>query len=66
MGFDLMHDEKLIRVFSARDYEGHCNDGAVLLVRAIEDGEPSSMSIRAQVLGSYAKSRNVRPKSPKK
>ena len=28
LGFDLMHDEKLIRVFSARDYEGHCNDGA--------------------------------------
>jgi hypothetical protein len=62
-----MHDEKLIRVFSARDYEGHCNDGAVLLVRAIEHEEPpSSMSIRAQVLGSYAKSRNVHPKSPKK
>ena len=31
-----MHDEKLIRVFSARDYEGHGNDGAVLLVRAAE------------------------------
>ena len=61
LGFDLMHDEKLIRVFSARDYEGHCNDGAVLLVRPIADDEeqsyerPSCMSVRAQVLGSYAK-----------
>lgn len=57
LGFDLMHDEKLIRVFSARDYEGHCNDGAVLLVRELEaNADPPAMSIRAQVLGSYAKS----------
>ncbi|CAK9007233.1 unnamed protein product [Durusdinium trenchii] len=58
LGFDLMHDECLIRVFSARDYEGHCNDGAVLLVRSGEDeglqGRPS-LSVRAQVVGSYGK-----------
>ena len=35
-----MHDEKLIRVFSARDYEGHGNDGAVLLIRAAEPPGP--------------------------
>merc|ERR1711879_771384 len=29
-GFDVMHDHQLIRVFSARDYEGHGNDGAIL------------------------------------
>ena len=62
LGFDLMHDEKLMRVFSARDYEGHCNDGAVLLVRALEDVEPPPLSIRAQVLGSYAKSLNPKAK----
>ncbi len=70
LGFDLMHDEKLIRVFSARDYEGHCNDGAVLLVRPIADDEeqcyerPACMSVRAQVLGSYAKALGHRGSAP--
>eukprot|EP00438_Fugacium_kawagutii_P011244 Skav211185 [mRNA] locus=scaffold884:195310:199667:+ [translate_table: standard] len=65
LGFDLMHDEKLIRVFSARDYEGHCNDGAVLLVRDLEaNSDPLSMSIRAQVLGSYAKSLSPKARKP--
>ncbi|CAK9015631.1 unnamed protein product [Durusdinium trenchii] len=62
-GFDLMHDETLVRVFSARDYEGHCNDGAVLLVRPGEGSlgceRPSFMSVRAQVLGSYAKAQGL-------
>lgn len=31
-GFDVMHSSMLMRVFSARDYEGHGNDGAVLLI----------------------------------
>ncbi|CAK9055279.1 Serine/threonine-protein phosphatase BSU1 (Bri1 suppressor protein 1) [Durusdinium trenchii] len=71
LGFDLMHDERLVRVFSARDYEGHQNDGAVLLVQPRGEGESTAgedqkdevhgkkktqmMSLRAQVLGSYAK-----------
>jgi len=36
-GFDVMHDSLLMRVFSARDYEGHSNDGATLFVRKHED-----------------------------
>lgn len=30
LGFDVMHNNMLIRVFSARDYESNSNDGAVL------------------------------------
>lgn len=30
LGFDVMHNECLISVFSARDYEHHNNDGAIL------------------------------------
>lgn len=37
-GFDLMHDNLLIRVFSARDYEGHGNDAAILHVRKFDEG----------------------------
>merc|ERR1712151_1478081 len=36
-GFDVLHDESLIRVFSARDYEDCCNDGAILDVRLLKD-----------------------------
>jgi len=32
-GFDIMHDDHLIRVFSARDYEGNGNDSATVLIR---------------------------------
>lgn len=50
LGFDVMHNELLLRVFSARDYEGHANDGAVLQVQE-EDGV---ISVRSQVLRSIA------------
>merc|ERR1712151_15804 len=56
-GFDVMHNESLVRVFSARDYEGHGNDGAVLHI-APEDPEVGSsglLTVRAQVLHSLAK-----------
>mmetsp|Transcript_2351 Transcript_2351/g.4964 ORF Transcript_2351/g.4964 Transcript_2351/m.4964 type:complete len:891 (-) Transcript_2351:135-2807(-) len=36
-GFDVMHDSMLMRIFSARDYEGHGNDGAVLLIQESDD-----------------------------
>lgn len=52
-GFDVMHDEKLMRVFSARDYEGHCNDGAVLHIAEEfpEDQEQGAvLTVRPQVL----------------
>merc|ERR1712050_615087 len=32
LGFSVMHDRMLLRVFSARDYEEHGNDGAVILI----------------------------------
>ncbi|OLP98370.1 Serine/threonine-protein phosphatase PP-Z1 [Symbiodinium microadriaticum] len=35
--FDVMHNESLVRVFSARDYEGNHNDGAVLQVENEDD-----------------------------
>lgn len=41
-GFDVMHDRMLIRVFSARDYEGNGNDGAVLLLSPAEMQPPVS------------------------
>jgi len=40
LGFNVMHDNLLVRVFSARDYEGHGNDGAVLFITPSEDNEP--------------------------
>ncbi|CAE7212029.1 unnamed protein product, partial [Symbiodinium pilosum] len=61
IGFDLMHDNMLVRVFSARDYEGHGNDGAVLLMQPTDEGDaqcrdrPEQIHVRAQVLGSFAK-----------
>jgi len=53
-GYDVMHENQLIRVFSARDYEGHGNDGAVLLVTRSAEG---CLRVRPQVLRSLAKSR---------
>jgi len=49
LGFDVMHNEALVRVFSARDYEHHHNDGAVLLIRENPE-EPGKFDLRAQVL----------------
>mmetsp|Transcript_61309 Transcript_61309/g.97085 ORF Transcript_61309/g.97085 Transcript_61309/m.97085 type:complete len:736 (+) Transcript_61309:92-2299(+) len=63
-GFDVMHSNMLIRVFSARDYEGHGNDGAVLLItkgkpRAKEDPQELDdlLVVRPQVLRSVKKQR---------
>jgi len=58
-GFEVMHENLLVRVFSARDYEDHCNDGAVLLIKPYrgKDGEGDHLSVRAQVLGSTVKAR---------
>lgn len=60
LGFDVMHDNMLIRVFSARDYEGGSNDGAVLLFREAfrepSDGR-KQLVVRPQVLRSVTKSR---------
>lgn len=52
LGFDVMHNESLIRVFSARDYEHNRNDGAVLLITG---DEHDVLTVRSQVLASYAK-----------
>jgi len=32
-GFEVMHDQHLVRVFSARDYEGHRNDASIISIR---------------------------------
>jgi len=57
LGFDVMHNESLIRVFSARDYEGHNNDCAVLSVFDLAEGERDAsdekvLTVRPQVLSS--------------
>lgn len=60
LGFDVMHNESLIRVFSARDYEGHHNDGAVLSVTHPdeEDGlHTGVLNVRPQVISSLSNSR---------
>jgi len=67
-GYDVMHDEHLMRVFSARDYEANSNDGAVLSIdrRAelgVGDGGlgglwlAARLVVRAQVLKSLTKKR---------
>lgn len=67
-GFDVMHENLLMRVFSARDYEGHGNDGAIILVEPSTEevvGElgkggltKTILSVRPQVLRSTTKARN--------
>jgi len=63
LGFDIMHENLLIRVFSARDYEGHGNDGAVLLISQPpqkQSGQASGLlSVRPQVLRSTTKVRGA-------
>lgn len=58
-GFDVMHDEGLVRVFSARDYEGHRNHGAVLQITEAEgedEEEPEDLLVvRAQVIKSLTR-----------
>jgi len=63
MGIDIMHENHLIRVFSARDYEGHGNDGAVLFIEwgGGEDNSSSKkepiLTVRPQILRSATKAR---------
>lgn len=59
-GFDVMHENLLIRVFSARDYEGHGNDGAVLSFSMGEFEGHELLKVRPQVLRSAVKSRQDR------
>lgn len=70
VGFEVMHDERLVRVFSARDYEGHGNDGAVLSIKSYnEPKRPEALLIvRAQVLRSLTKRRQEigEPITPKR
>jgi len=51
-GYEVMHGGKCLRVFSARDYEGHKNDGSILLITQIRSGK---LLIRPQVLRSCRK-----------
>merc|ERR1719506_1013160 len=46
MGFDVMHDRRVIRVFSARDYEGNGNSCAVLF---ITEGAPVGTDARGEL-----------------
>lgn len=57
VGFEFMHENLLARVFSARDYEGHGNDGAALLIKRTRDGACGKdvLSLRPQVLRSFVK-----------
>lgn len=60
-GWDVMHESKLARIFTARDYEGHGNDGAVLLV-AFErtgHGEAVNLLVKPQVIQSVAKAQRT-------
>lgn len=50
-GFAIMHGDRLARVFSARDYDGHRNDGSVLFIEDTYSG----LSVRAQTLRSVSK-----------
>mmetsp|Transcript_13650 Transcript_13650/g.36718 ORF Transcript_13650/g.36718 Transcript_13650/m.36718 type:complete len:506 (-) Transcript_13650:222-1739(-) len=57
-GFDVMHNDSLVRVFTARDYEGNGNDGAVLAI-AYEDereGPEGLLTVRSQLLQALSKS----------
>eukprot|EP00927_Polykrikos_kofoidii_P002789 TRINITY_DN11117_c0_g1_i1.p1 TRINITY_DN11117_c0_g1~~TRINITY_DN11117_c0_g1_i1.p1 ORF type:complete len:415 (+),score=80.78 TRINITY_DN11117_c0_g1_i1:56-1300(+) len=51
-GYEVMHSGRLVRVFSARDYEGHSNDGAILDVRL---SRGKKLVVRAKLLRSLTK-----------
>mmetsp|Transcript_25611 Transcript_25611/g.56473 ORF Transcript_25611/g.56473 Transcript_25611/m.56473 type:complete len:611 (-) Transcript_25611:129-1961(-) len=55
-GFDIMHENMLLRIFSARDYEGHRNDGATALLQDSVE-EENLITVRLQVLRTCTKSR---------
>ena len=59
-GFEIMHEDKLMRVFSARDYEEHRNDAAVLAIKRTGDVSAPQLLVRAQVLKSLERFRGVR------
>jgi len=58
IGIDVMHENHLIRVFTARDYEGgRCaNDGAVLLLTD-GGGHAGNLKVRPQIVRSLSKVR---------
>eukprot|EP00928_Gymnodinium_smaydae_P007578 TRINITY_DN12715_c0_g1_i1.p1 TRINITY_DN12715_c0_g1~~TRINITY_DN12715_c0_g1_i1.p1 ORF type:complete len:723 (-),score=154.54 TRINITY_DN12715_c0_g1_i1:177-2321(-) len=50
-GYELMHDGWLMRIFSARNYQGkHMNDAGVLLVGFNEESITGSLLVRPQVI----------------
>jgi len=56
LGFSVMHEQMLVRVFSARDYEGHGNDGAVVLIKLQDERDPTGpLIVRPQVIQSMTK-----------
>lgn len=71
LGFDIMHENLLIRIFTARDYEGHGNDGAILNINCAPKSWGADMlQVRPQVLRSVVKDtvvkdRREQPESPK-
>mmetsp|Transcript_85551 Transcript_85551/g.218131 ORF Transcript_85551/g.218131 Transcript_85551/m.218131 type:complete len:237 (-) Transcript_85551:156-866(-) len=49
-GYEIMHDGWLVRVFSARNYNGRVpNDGGILLIGRAEDS-PETLLVRPQVI----------------
>merc|ERR1712217_57113 len=60
MGFQVMHDNMLISVFSARDYSCGGNDGACILLTLDDSDEArAAISVRPQALRSVAKGRRA-------
>jgi len=61
LGIEVMHEHMLIRVFSARDYEGHGNDAAVLMISGEADVSNAEqlLTVRSQVLRSVTKARGA-------
>jgi hypothetical protein len=51
-GYEVMHGNRLVRVFSARDYEGNENDGSILKVRLSRGGK---LVVRSQLVRSLLK-----------
>jgi len=52
-GYDVMHEGKLIRVFSARDYSEHRNDGSILVIGKVPGKK--ELLVRPQQLLSLTK-----------
>lgn len=49
-GYEVLHQGRCVRVFSARDYEGHGNDGACLSLTRWGAGSGTVVVLRPQVL----------------